>query len=128
MLATMADRTVNYGGLTRVLGSRPMNEAVALQALYREKRYEAMDKARIERLGEVVKSKLYDNQVPSDEEYEDFMLRYARSGGRIETFNQAYLRWTRDANESVVNQMLRKNENPFSQKLFQIMGGEALSE
>lgn len=128
MLATMADRTVNYGGLTRVLGSRPMNEAVALQALYREKRYEAMDKARIERLGEIVKSKLYDNQVPSDEEYEDFMLRYARSGGRIETFNQAYLRWTRDANESVVNQMLRKNENPFSQKLFQIMGGEALSE
>lgn len=128
MLAAMTDRVVNYGGITRVLGARPMNEAVALQALYREKRYEAMDKARIERLGEVVKSKLYDNQAPTDEEYEDFMLRYARSGGRIETFNQAYLRWTRDANESVVNQMLRKNENPFSQKLFQIMGGESLSE
>lgn len=128
MLAAMSDRLVEYGGVTRVLGARPMNEAVALQALYREKRYEAMDKARIERLGEVVKSKLYEGQAPTDEEYEDFMLRYARSGGRIETFNQAYMRWTRDANESVVNQMLRKNENPFSQKLFQIMGGEALSE
>jgi hypothetical protein len=128
MLAATVDRVVNYGGVTRLLGSRPMDEAVALQALYREKRYEAMDKARIERLGEVVKSKLYNNDVPTDEEYQDFMQRYARSGGRIETFNQAYMRWTKDANQSVVNQMLRKHENPFSQKLFEIMGGEPLSE
>ena len=128
MLAATVDRVVNYGGVTRLLGSRPMDEAVALQALYREKRYEAMDKARIERLGEVVKSKLYNNEAPTDEEYQDFMQRYARSGGRIETFNQAYMRWTKDANQSVVNQMLRKHENPFSQKLFEIMGGEPLSE
>ena len=128
MLAAVADRVVNYGGVTRVLGARPMNEAVALQALYREKRYEALDKLRIERLGEVVKTKLYNNEVPSDDEYEDFLNRYVRSGGRAETFNQAFIRWTRDANESVVNQMLRKNENPFSQKLFEIMGGEPLSD
>jgi hypothetical protein len=128
LLAATTDRIVNYGGVTRLMGSRPMDEAVALQALYREKRYEAMDKARIERLGEVVKSKLYNNEVPTDEEYQDFMQRYARSGGRAETFNQAYLRWTKDANQSVVNQMLRKHENPFSQKLFEIMGGEPLSE
>lgn len=128
MLASMQDRLVDFGGVSRLLGSRPMDEAVALQALYREKRYEAMDKARIERLGEVVKSKLYAGEAPSDEEYEEFMLRYARSGGRVETFNQAFMRWTRDANESVVNQMLEKNKNPFSQKLLQIMGGEALPD
>lgn len=124
MLANFQERMVNFGGVARILGARPMDESVALGALYREKRYEAMDKARIERLGEVVKTKLYNNSVPTDEEYEDFMLRYARSGGRIETFNQAYMRWTRDANESVITQMLQKNGNPFSQKLFQIMGGE----
>ena len=128
MLTSLQDRLVDFGGVTRLLGSRPMDEAVALNALYREKRYEAMDKARIERLGEVVKSKLYSGEAPSDEEYQDFMLRYARSGGRVETFNQAYMRWTRDANESVVNQMLEKHKNPFSQKLFEIMGGEPLPE
>lgn len=128
MLAATVDRVVSYNGITRILGSRPMDEAVALGALYREKRYEALDKLRIERLGEVVKTKLYDGQIPTDEEYEDFMARYARSGGRAETFNQAFIRWTRDANESVVNQMLQKHQNPFSQKLFEIMGGEPLSQ
>ena len=128
MLAATVDRVVSYNGITRILGSRPMDEAVALGALYREKRYEALDKLRIERLGEVVKTKLYDGQVPTDDEYEDFMARYVRSGGRAETFNQAFLRWTRDANESVVNQMLQKHQNPFSQKLFEIMGGEPLSQ
>jgi len=128
MLTSLQDRLVDFGGVTRLLGSRPMDEAVALNALYREKRYEAMDKARIERLGEVVKSKLYAGDVPTDDEYQDFLTRYARSGGRAETFNQAYMRWTRDANESVVNQMLEKNKNPFSVKLFEIMGGEPLPD
>jgi hypothetical protein len=38
------------------------------------------------------------------------------------------MRWTRDASESVVNQMLEKNKNPFSVKLFEIMGGEPLPD
>jgi hypothetical protein len=128
MLTSLQDRLVDFGGVTRMLGSRPMDEAVALTALYREKRYEAMDKARIERLGEVVKSKLYAGEVPTDDEYQEFLTRYARSGGRVESFNQAYMRWTRDASESVVNQMLEKNKNPFSVKLFEIMGGEPLPD
>lgn len=127
MLANLQERAVNFGGIGRVLGGKPMAESVALNALYREKKYEVMDKARIERLGEVVKTKLYNNQAPSDEEYNDFMLRYARSGGRIETFNQAYVNWTKDANESIITQMAKKNRNSFSTKLMEIMGGDVSS-
>ena len=127
MLASMQDRMINFGGAARLAGAKPMAESVALNALYREKKYEVMDKVRIERLGEVVKSKLYDNQMPSDEEYNDFMLRYARSGGRIETFNQAYVNWTKDANESIITQMAKKNNNSFSVKLMEIMGGDVSS-
>lgn len=127
MLANMQERMVNFGGVARVLGGKPMAESVALNTLYREKKYEAMDTARIERLGEVVKTKLYGGEAPTDEEYNDFMLKYARSGGRIETFNQSYLNWTKDANESIITQMARKNNNPFSQKLMEIMGGDMSS-
>ena len=87
-----------------------------------------MDRSRIERLGEVVKTKLYDNELPTSEELDDFMLRYTRSGGRIENFSQAMQRWSRDANVSIVNQMANKLGNPYSRKLQSIMGGDLIED
>lgn len=126
MLAGTKERSVVMDGLTRVFGARPMDEAVALNAMYRNKSYEAMDRARIERLGEVVKSKLYRNEFPTAEEYDDFMLRYTRAGGRVENFNQAIQRWSRDANVSIVNQLAERNNSPYARKLQDLMGGEVL--
>jgi len=127
-LSNFVDRAISIEGATRLLGARPMDEAVALNAMYRNKSYEAMDRARIERLGEQVKTKLYSNEVPSTEELEDFMLRYTRSGGRIENFSQAMQRWSRDSNVSIVNQLAQKMGNPYAQKLQMLMGGEELSD
>lgn len=127
-LGALGDRLINYGGVSRLAGARPMDEAVALNAIYRQKTYDAMDRSRIERLGMDVKAKLHGNQVPDDEELEDFMLRYTRSGGRVETFNRAMQQWSRDANVSVVNQLASKMGNPYAQKLQDIMGGEALPD
>lgn len=128
MLGSMAERTFSLEGASRLMGARPMDEAVALNAMYRNKSYEAMDRARVERLGEVVKTKLYNNQVPSTEELEDFMLRYTRSGGRIENFSQAMQRWSRDANVSIVNQLSQKLGSPYAAKLQVLMGGEQLPD
>jgi hypothetical protein len=101
-----------------------MDEALALNAMYRNKSYQALDRARIERLGEVVKTKMYGNEMPTDAELEDFQLRYARSGGRVENFNAAMQRWSRDANVSIVNQLAQKQGSPYAQKLNMLMGGE----
>lgn len=127
-LGALAERTVEFGGVSRLMGARPMDEAVALNTLYRQKTYQAMDRARLERLGQVVKSKLYGNEVPTEEELNDFMLRYTRSGGRIENFSQAMQRWSRDANVSVVNQLAAKLSSPYGQTLQSIMGGERLPD
>jgi len=62
-----------------------------------------------------------------EEELEDFMLRYTRSGGRIENFNRAMQQWSRDASVSVVNQMAAKM-TPYAEKLRSIMGGEMLED
>lgn len=128
MLGSFAERAISLEGATRLMGARPMDEAVALNAMYRNKSYEAMDRARIERLGEVVKTKLYNNEVPTTEELEDFMLRYTRSGGRIENFSQAMQRWSRDANVSIVNQLSQKLGSPYAAKLQVLMGGEELPD
>ena len=113
---------------TRLAGARPMNEAVALDALYRMKSYEASDRAKLEALGRVVKSKLYHNQVPTGEEVEDLMARYARIGGRADTFSSAYMRWMRDANMSIANQAVDKLNTPSKQQLYMLMGGEFLPD
>lgn len=128
MLANFEERMVNFGGASRLMGARPMDEAVALNQMYRMKSYQAMDQARIERLGSVVKSKLHGGEMPTDEEFNDFMLRYTRSGGRIENFSVSLQRWMRDANVSVVNQMAQKNGSSYAQKLQMIMGGEMLPD
>jgi hypothetical protein len=127
-LANFQERMVNYGGAGRLMGARPMDEAVALNQLYRNKGYEAMDKARLANLGRVVKTKLEDGQSPSKEEMEGFMEKYVRSGGRIENFNQAMMRWMKDANVSVVNQTAQKMNSPYAAKMKQIMGGEELTD
>jgi hypothetical protein len=127
-LGALAERTFSVEGVSRLMGARPMDEAVALNAIYRQKTYAAMDRARIERLGEIVKTKLRGDEVPTDEELEDFMLRYTRSGGRVENFNRAMQQWSRDASVSVVNQMAAKMGTPYAEKLRSIMGGEMLED
>jgi hypothetical protein len=128
MLARIPDRLINFGGVGRLMGARPMDEAVALNNLYRNKSYEAMDRARIEALGQAVKTKLAGNQVPNEEEMDDFMHTYMKSGGRIETFSSSMQRWMKDANTSVVNQMAQKLGSSSGKKMQQLMGGEMLQD
>jgi hypothetical protein len=123
-LGALADRTVNYGGVSRVLGARPMNEAVALNNWYRNKAYEALDRERIDNLGRSVKATLYGGAAPTEEQMDDFMSRYAAAGGRIENFNSAINRWQRDANVSVINQTAAKLNTSMGRKMREIMGAD----
>ena len=111
-----------------MLGARPMDEAVALSAHYRQKGYEALDRTRLASLGSRVKASLYNNEAPSDEDLEDFMASYVKSGGRIENFSQSMQRWSKDANVSVVNQMAQKLGSQTSQRFQELMGGEPLPD
>ena len=127
-LAAIGERAIEYGGITRLMGARPMNEAVALDAYYRQTAYRALDRARIERIGRAVKTKLEAGQMPTEEEYLNFLEQYTSAGGRVELFQQAMNRWTRDANVSIVNRLADINGNPYGQTLQELMGGERLPD
>lgn len=127
-LGSLAERSVEYGGAARLMGARPMDEAVALNQMYRNKTYEALDKARLANLGGIVKSKLHNGEVPSNAELDGFMEKYARTGGRIENFSQFMQRAMKDANVSVVNQTASKLGSPYGRKMQQIMGGDSLPD
>ena len=128
MLARIPERLVEFGGAARLMGAKPMDEAVALSTLYRSRAYEAVDRARIESLGQAVKTKLQSNQTPDDEELEDFMSSYVKAGGRQETFSGAMQRWMKDANYSVVNQMADKLTTPSAKRMQIALGGEPIAD
>lgn len=114
--------------LARVAGAKPMDESLALNSLFRLKAYEAADVARINDLGEAVKTRLRKNQIPSDEELSKFQLEYAKAGGRVENYFKAMQSWSKDANSSTVNKMLDQHKTSYSQRLMEIMGGTRLQD
>jgi hypothetical protein len=113
---------------SRILGAKPMDEAVALNNLYRIKAYQAADQDRMEKLGERVKTFLDKNQVPPPEVIEQFFADYTSIGGRPEHFNRALQRWMKDANVSVVEKMRSNINSPYGQRLNEIMGGVPLED
>lgn len=113
---------------SRLLGAKPMDEALALQHNYRINAYKAADRDRMEFLGERVKSYLYKNQMPPEDVMDDFMKDYAAAGGRLENFNAALQRWMKDANRSTVEKMRAKMQSSYGQRLSEIMGGEQLED
>lgn len=113
---------------SRILGAKPLDESLALNSLFRINAYQAADQARIQDLGEVVKTKLRDGRLPSLDELHSFQTEYAKAGGRIENYSKTLQRWSRDANVSVVNQLAQNHRTSYSQRMMEIMGGTTLPD
>lgn len=114
--------------LSRISGAKPMDEALALNSLFRLNAYQAADQAKLQELGEVVKTKLRAGKSPSPEDLHSFQLEYAKSGGRIENYSKTVQRWSRDANSSVVNQLIQNHRSSYSKRMTEIMGGTTLTD
>lgn len=113
---------------SRILGSKPLDESLALNSLFRLNAYQAADQERIQSLGEVVKTKLRAGNIPTDQELQSFQLEYAKSGGRIENYSKTMQRWSRDANVSVINQLANAHRTSYSRRMMEIMGGDTISD
>lgn len=119
---------ISTGQYARILGARPLDEAIDLDANYRKTLYLAKDNARIEKLGEAVKSTLIANNSPSSEQLSNFASEYAGAGGHIGDFGKKVVSWSRDANSSIVNKVFRDMKSPINQQMMKIMGGEPLPD
>jgi hypothetical protein len=121
--AAVGERLLSVEGVSRLAGARPMDEAVALNNLYRNKAYDALDKARLESLGRTVKTTLRNNEAPDEDTLNDFMGKYAAAGGRQENFSGAMQRWQRDATVSVINRTAAALNKNSSRRMQELMGG-----
>jgi hypothetical protein len=113
---------------SRILGAKPVDEAVMLNTLFRQKAYDAKDAARLEFLGEAVKTKFKNGEMPTTDELLDFQSAYASVGGRVQNYSRALQRWQKDSTQSVVNQALLYHETPEAQRMLQLMEGQGLDD
>lgn len=112
---------------SRILGAKPMDEALALNAMFRTNAYKAADRARQEDLGTVVRQRIRDGNL-QESEILDFQSRYAAVGGRIDGFGAAMQRWTKGATQSVVNKLADSQKTSYGQRMNEIMGGDRLDD
>jgi hypothetical protein len=119
---------VDASAVGRLLGARPLDEAIVMDAMFRHTLYKAKENERIKSLGERVRSHMYNGQSPSQEELTGFLQSYAGAGGNIQQFSQAAMKWSMDANTSVANQFYRQLKDPRNQQLQLMMGGQPLPD
>ena len=119
---------INASNAARLLGARPLDEAITMDALYRSTVYQAKNLTRIKDLGQAAKTWLYDGGSMPNDAVENFASRYASAGGDITHFAQAMMRWTNDANVSTANKVFQQLQKPISQNMMTIMGGQPLPD
>ena len=113
---------------SRLLGARPLDEAIAMDGAYRSTLYQAKNEARIQDLGEAVKTKLYNNGNLTEDELSYFAGRYAANGGNIQSFSRSMMTWTQQANVALANKVFKNMQKPINQQLQIIMGGQRLPD
>jgi hypothetical protein len=116
------------GVFSRLVGARPLDEAIAMEMQYNQSMFKAQDNARIEELGKAVKSTLYAGGTPTGEQIASFATDYANRGGDIKNFGQHMIKWSNEANASVANKVFQQLGNPKAQTAMQRMGGQPLPD
>lgn len=118
----------NISTMSRILGARPLDEAVAMDAMYRSNALKVLDTARLQELGNAAKTALYGNSVVAPQVAQDFMSDYTQAGGNQSNFNQWFLQQSKNANVSAVNRTMENFHSPRSQALQLDMGGVPLPD
>jgi len=113
---------------SRLAGAKPLDEAVALDAIQRTQVYKAASKRQLANLGEAIKVSVVGGNVPDADQISGFIHEYAKAGGNQQNFNAYYHKQILGANRSKVNQMINDTSNPGNEYIQKMMGGYELQD
>ena len=111
----------------RIAGGRPLDEAIANDAVYRIKAYSAAKSHEINTLGSAIKSKIQAGSLTS-EDVNAFTEEYMKRGGKQDQFSKFMMRQMKSANVSTANQLANDLKNPINQNMQAVMGGMNLQD
>ena len=119
---------LSLANLGRIVGGKPLDEAIAIDASYRFKAYGLKDQKKRQVLGAAIKTTLIAGKNPTQEQIEGFAEEYAAFGGRQEQFNTWFGQLYKTANLSQTNAIQQSLTSPFTQSMQKIMGGNELRD
>lgn len=108
---------------TRILGSRDLNESIATQAFYRAKAYETARREKIQSLGVSAKRMIRSGEWDSGV-YSNFMDEYVSNGGDADNFGTWMHNQAMGAEESIIHEMHRSNDNPQGRYMQKLLGAD----
>ena len=123
-----ANDLLSLVNLGRMAGGKPLDEAVALDAMYRFKAYALSDSKKRTQLGRAIKTTLIAGGDPTQEQIEDFAESYAKLGGRQQEFNKWFSQLYKTTNLSQTNKLQQNLNSPYSKSMQIIMGGRELRD
>ena len=83
-----AANELNLGMITsRIIGTRPLHEAILLDDMYRQRGYQANVKQQIAEIGTEIRLAVSNGAEVSGDQWDAFATRYEKAGGKIENFN-----------------------------------------
>lgn len=93
----------NVGALmSRLIGTRPLEEAIRMDNYYRQTAYQANVRPAVEEIGKEMKLAVANGRDVSAEDWESFAARYERTGAKLENFNAFTGRVLSASSESAV--------------------------
>jgi hypothetical protein len=118
----------NISTMSRILGAKPLEEATAMDAMYRSNALKTLDRARLQELGSAAMTTMYGDHPLAPEVTHQFLSDYVKAGGNVNNFNSWFLQRSKDANTAAVNRVMENFRSPRSQSLMTQMGGVPLPD
>jgi hypothetical protein len=119
---------LSLASIGRIVGGKPLDEAVAIDASFRYRTYALQDLERRNDLGQAIKASVIAGRTPTKEDIETFAANYTAQGGSQTEFNQWMMQLIRTANTSQANSLAQNLNSPFSQSMQRVMGGYELRD
>ena len=111
------------GTAIRILGAKPLDESIALDAYQRQLKYKAKSAAKLNSIGEDLRTQLLGDGNIDPSTLDAFAEKYSKAGGDLKTFRQFYLRALRDVSTPRAIQLLNSMKNsPYAEQYQMAMG------
>jgi hypothetical protein len=114
--------------LSRIAGGKPLDEAIARDAVFRINSYHAKDIAETKLLGGAMRTTMIEGRDPDLEQQDRFLEAYVKHGGKQENFNKFMIQQYKQANTSQANKIFENLRSPFAVSMQKVMGGYQLDD
>lgn len=114
--------------IARLLGARPLDEAMARDAYYRVQAYEGAMYNKINSIGKSIKAKVQSGSDITEKDVESFLEEYVHAGGDQKNFQKFWQRQIKVANENQIKQLMWGANTSYSKYMQKLMGGSEMYE